>query len=262
MPRRVLFAIRPRSATSRRTTRARPAWARSARIERLRIPSPHRCPVQQAARSAGWTATVVDGAGSATAAVARSVAETETNVLPCWSPRALRKLTWRFSGLLATRAGSVRAEPPVLLFGPSAGLAAHDWVTNGPADTLLAGEPEAAIASALESTGSRHAGCPRAAARPAGRMPVRWTASTPDLDTLPFPAWDLVPWQPYELVSLLSGRGCPADVVTAPIHLTPGRHVPHPERRGGRCAEWTWLTEEVRPPVPSSFAIPSCPRSR
>ncbi len=120
------------------------------------------------------------------------------------------------------------------------------WLAEGLAEAALTGEPEAAFATAVEGAAAgKLTGRVEAAAlcpeiyRPDGLLA--------DLDALPLPAWDLVAWQPYGAVGLLSSRGCPARCTFCAYVVTQGRKF--------RCqsvertlAEWEWLVREVKPP--------------
>lgn len=192
------------------------------------------------ARDAGWTVSVLDGASATTAAFAASVAQQACEVVAVLVAAGTADADLTFLRILRRHTVS-----PVLLFGPSAALAAQSWRDEGVADALLAGEPDAAFAFALDAVLSGAAGVLRAEAlRPDAYGP---SGLLRDLDALPFPAWDLVPWQPYNMVSLLSSRGCPAGCRYCAYVLTQGNaHRAQSVER--TLAEWTWLDEEARPP--------------
>ncbi len=149
------------------------------------------------------------------------------------------------------------AIPPVLLFGPSAHFVVGPWLAEGLADAALTGEPEGAIADAVErlAAGALSGLVSAATLRPdrylsspllAGEGPgVRSLLA--DLDALPFPAWDLAPWQPYGAASLLSSRGCGAGCTYCAYTVTQGRRfrAQSPERT---VAELAWLAETGQPP--------------
>jgi dihydroflavonol-4-reductase len=131
--------------------------------------------------------------------------------------------------------------PPskILLFGPSAHFVAEPWLAEGLADAALLGEPEGAIVDAIERLAVGKLGLPPGLGGWGGLA---------DLDALPFPAWDLIPWQPYAAVSLLSSRGCPAGCAYCAYTVAQGRtfRAQSPERT---VAELAWLAETIRPPL-------------
>ncbi len=139
-----------------------------------------------------------------------------------------------------------RERPKVLLFGPSAHFHAQPWLTEGLADAALVGEPEGAIAEALQGliAGRLTGVVPCAALAPQAYDP---SGLLTDLDRLPYPAWDRVRWHPYEMLTLLSSRGCPAGCHFCAYTVVQGHRTRFTavERT---LAEWTWLSEQIRPP--------------
>ncbi len=138
------------------------------------------------------------------------------------------------------------ASAPVLLFGPSAHFEAEAWLSQGLADAALLGEPEGAIAEAVAGL---VAGEITGAVSARALCPQRYGADNLllDLDALPFPAWDLLPWQPYGAVSLLSSRGCPAGCAYCAYTVAQGQRFrsQSPKRT---VDELAWLAETIRPP--------------
>ena len=197
------------------------------------------------ARDAGWSIGVLDGAGAATVAFAASVAAAPADALAVFVAAGTADADLTFLRILRRFRLAAASRPPLLLFGPSAGLVAGPWLDEGVADALLAGEPEAAIAPALAALQDGGRGILRAQdLRPEAYAP---SGLLSDLDALPFPAWDLVPWQPYNMVSLLSSRGCPANCRYCAYVLTQGKS--HRSQSVARTvAEWTWLAEQIQPP--------------
>ena len=135
------------------------------------------------------------------------------------------------------------APAPILLFGPSAHRVAEAFLTEGLADAALAGEPEGAFAEAVQRTAS---GALSGRVSAAELRPDRYGAGglLADLDALPFPAWDIIPWQPYNDVSLLSSRGCPDNCTYCAYAVAQGpvTRAQTPERT---VAELSWLAEKI-----------------
>lgn len=209
------------------------------------------------ARAVSADTAVLDGARHTTpAALAAEVAAHPADVLAVLVSQGTAPADETFLRLLQRRPlRSGRA--PILLFGPSAHLSAEPWLSEGLADAALLGEPEAAFAEAAVGVAG---GALRGALPAAGLRPDRYLAALlgpgegsaagrllADLDALPFPAWDRVPWQPYGAVSLLSSRGCPAGCAYCAYTVAQGARVraQSPERT---VAELAWLAEAIQPP--------------
>ncbi len=198
-------------------------------------------------RAAGLSAAVLDPWGSrrTLAGALAEIGSSPASVLAVQVSHGTEHADETFLRLLR-RATPRRSRRHVLLFGPAAHFVAGFWLEAELADAVLLGEPEGAIASAVravvtgKSTGmlAAHELCP--------------DCYTPDnlvsdLDILPFPAWDSVPWQAYEgMVSLLSGRGCPDRCAYCAYIVAQGRRF-RTQSVTRTLAEWEWLAREVRP---------------
>lgn len=199
-----------------------------------------------AARAARAEIAVLDGARrTAPAEFAAQVAAQPADVLAVLVSQGTAYADETFLRLLRCLRPAA-GRPPILLFGPSAHLVAEPWLAEGLADAALLGEPEGAFAEAAAGVAAGDLGGPVPAA---ALRPDRYLAQNllADLDALPFPAWDLAPWQPYGAVSLLSSRGCPAGCAYCAYTLAQGRRVraQSPERT---VAELAWLAEAIQPP--------------
>jgi nucleoside-diphosphate-sugar epimerase len=196
------------------------------------------------ARAGGWSVRVVDGASWTTAKLAAAVAREDAEVLAVLVAAGTADGDLTFLRILRAQLHAPHA-PPVLLFGPSASVIAKEWLAEGVAQAALAGEPDMAIAAALNAVLEGQSGMLDAFALcPGAYKPDGLVA---DLDALPFPAWDLVPWQPYEMVNLLSSRGCPSGCRYCAYVLTQGKSF-RCQSVARTLAEWQWLADEVRPP--------------
>ena len=110
---------------------------------------------------------------------------------------------------------------------------------------LLLGEPEGAIVEAVAGLADGALAGPVAAAT---LRPDRYHGDLiRDLDALPFSAWDAVPWQSYNMVSLLSSRGCGAGCRYCGYAVAQGSSTRR-QSISRTLAEWTWLAREIRPP--------------
>lgn len=198
------------------------------------------------ARREGLAVTVLDGTREDNPAeFARRVLDQHADAVALLVSEGTRLSDDNFLRLLAHLARG-QAVPPRLLFGPSAHFVADGWLAEGLAAAALIGEPEAAFAAAAErvAAGALAGRAAAAAVRPDSYRPDGLLA---DLDALPFPAWDLLAWQPYAAVGLLSSRGCPAECTFCAYVVAQGRQF--------RCqsvertlAEWEWLVRAVKPP--------------
>jgi nucleoside-diphosphate-sugar epimerase len=198
------------------------------------------------ARQSSLSVTVLDGTREDNPAeFARRVVSQPADVVALLISEGTRLSDDNFLRLLAHLAEG-QAIPRRLLFGPSAHFVVDGWLAEGLAEAALTGEPEAAFATAVEGvTAGRLTGRVEAAAL----CPDRYRADglLADLDALPFPAWDLVAWQPYGAAGLLSSRGCPARCTFCAYVVAQGRKFRH-QSVERTLAEWVWLVREVKPP--------------
>ncbi len=151
-------------------------------------------------------------------------------------------------GVLRAPDGALRWRQPgrrVLLFGPSAGFVAEEWLAAGLATAALSGEPEGAIAEAVQAVAEGQA---RGLLAAHSLCPTRYTGDLlADLDGLPWPAWDAIPWHPYQMVSLLSSRGCPAGCHFCAYTVAQGRQF-RSQSIERTVAEWAWIARQIQPP--------------
>jgi radical SAM superfamily enzyme YgiQ (UPF0313 family) len=206
-----------------------------------------------ATRAAGLNGDVLDAFAerlSPRATFARIAAENQPEVLAVLVSQGTAHAdeNWLRLWRESSRAGGLsrRSRPKLLLFGPSAHFVAGPWLAEGLADAALFGEPEGAITEAIQGLiagtlqGSLGAGVLAPQAYDSAGLLA-------DLSRLPFPAWDRVSWRPYEMVSLLSSRGCPAGCHFCAYVVAQGREVRRTtiERTLAECA---WLVGQIKPP--------------
>lgn len=146
-----------------------------------------------------------------------------------------------------------RSDLPVLLFGPSASFVAEPFLAEGLAAAALLGEPEAALTEAVAALASGRRGLFGTSELALQRYDAANLVC--DLDSLPFPDWQLVNWRPYGAASLLSSRGCPAGCTYCAYVLPQGRsfRAQSPARAVEELARTAAATEgarvQVRDPV-------------
>lgn len=122
----------------------------------------------------------------------------------------------------------------ILFFGPYVTLCANEILERPHIDAIIIGEPEIAIYEAASK--GEFQGCESVWYKDEGairRNPQR--ASMLDLDVLPFPAWDMVPYQSYNGVELMrnlkpfvtssTSRGCPHGCAYCPYPVAQGRRL-------------------------------------
>jgi hypothetical protein len=129
--------------------------------------------------------------------------------------------------------------------GPCA-CPAQDRLAQGTgSEAVLAGEPELALPAAMQAVagGARGVLTPTGLGVPGHDRHGRLV----ELDALPFPAWEHVPWQAYGFLSLFSSRGCPDGCRYCPYVLGWGDRFR--ARSVDRVlAEMRWLAERFAPP--------------
>jgi dihydroflavonol-4-reductase len=194
-------------------------------------------------RAEGLAAETLDGTRETEpAALVQRLAATPTRVLGILVSQGTAYADEAFLRMLRQAAPRAR----ILLFGPSAHLVAEPWLAERLAHAALMGEPEGAIAEAVRRAVAGQASGELAAQalQPARYGPDGLLAH---LDDLPFPAWDAVAWQPYEMVSLLGSRGCAAGCGFCAYTVVQGVQ-PRIQSVARTLEEWTWLAERFTPP--------------
>ncbi len=199
-----------------------------------------------AARDAGLEVAVLDGARCAPCdrnlRFAQEVAAQPCDLLAVLVSHGTAPADANFLRLLSHVRGQA-APAPILLFGASAHFVAEAFLAEGLADVVLSGEPEGAFAEAARRTAAGAlAGCVSGTELRPERYGMGGLLT--HLDELPFPAWELVPWQPYSDVSLLSSRGCPdgCRYCAYAVAQGPVTRAQTPERT---VEELAWLAETI-----------------
>jgi radical SAM superfamily enzyme YgiQ (UPF0313 family) len=107
----------------------------------------------------------------------------------------------------------LRTQTParLLAFGPAMRFVGHKVLDRSAVDAVLVGEAEGFIGAALQHLLDRPpAMTPQLLSPHALQAPgYDEQGFLSDLDCLPFPAWELLPYQRYPLLTVLSSRGCP-----------------------------------------------------
>jgi len=141
----------------------------------------------------------------------------------------------------------------IIIFGPQVTFFPDETINRDAVDAVVIGEPEETL---LEIAGQKgFKGCKGVWYKEEGRLvknlprePIR------DLDTLPFPAWDLVPYQRLDargymrgfkpFVTTLTSRGCPHGCIYCPYPVIQGQklRLRSPERV---VDELWWLVKDL-----------------
>jgi len=126
----------------------------------------------------------------------------------------------------------IASKTRIIVFGPHASIFPEQVLAEQAVDAVVIGEPEFALPdiyrrqgfAEVEGVWYKHDGA-------TVQNPPR--AMIENLDVLPFPAWDLLPYRSYEggqlmgnkkpFVTILSSRGCPNGCFYCPYPVTQGR---------------------------------------
>lgn len=121
---------------------------------------------------------------------------------------------------------ALRRQTPARLiaFGPAMRFVGEHVLARAPVDAVLIGEAEGFFVAATEhlvgeefSSGARKLGPGTVDAAGYDEQGL-----LQNLDVLPIPAWDLLPWTTYPLLTVLSSRGCPDRCAYCPYAAAQG----------------------------------------
>lgn len=136
----------------------------------------------------------------------------------------------------------------LVAFGPAMRFVVEQVLSCAPVDAVLIGEAEGFCAAALRyleaQTGSRE---PQALT-PQNLQSLCCDAEglVCDLDGLPFPAWELLPYERYRLLSVFASRGCPDHCAYCPYAAAQGHRL-RTRSVENVLAELSWLSDRFRP---------------
>lgn len=122
----------------------------------------------------------------------------------------------------------------ILMFGPYMSICPGEALSSPFVDGVIRGEPEVVIPQlAKEGLGKTRGVVYKRNGKLVIQPAQRQMA---DLNSLPYPAWDLLPYDAYNIGSLvdrrpfltaLTSRGCPFSCIYCPYHVTQGREWRH-----------------------------------
>jgi len=195
-------------------------------------------------RRAGWVPELVDAVvdGLGMEALASRAADSACTVIGVFVSFATLEQD------VATLQQLRRAcpETPILVFGPAVRFVDSEvWERSG-ATAALRGEPERLFLAACERLAAGEELPLLAGAQEldvAGYDGDGWLL---DLEALPHPAWDLLPWRKYRFLSVLSSRGCDDRCAYCPYVAAQGQRY-RPRAASGVVAELGWLVEHFEP---------------
>ena len=121
----------------------------------------------------------------------------------------------------------------IILFGPCMSYLHGEALQHDAIDGILLGEPELALAEiAVRGVAAHH---PHLVTRGDRSGATTQAAVVEDLDSLPFAAWDLMPYTAYSgaelmrditpFVTMQTSRGCPHGCLYCPYPVTQGRRL-------------------------------------
>jgi len=136
----------------------------------------------------------------------------------------------------------------LIAFGPSMRYVADAVLTQGSVDIVLVGEAEGFFEEALRSLETAERPSLPQLTCPADVQALNFDGHgmVRDLDALPFPAWDLLPYSKYPLLTVLSSRGCPDPCVYCPYTAAQG-HGFRARSLENVLAELEYVSERFRP---------------
>lgn len=134
---------------------------------------------------------------------------------------------------------------PVVAFGPAMRFLGQQVLARVPEGVALIGDAEALFPAAMEQV-VRAGVRGMVGAHELGASGCDAEGFLQDLDRLPFPAWDLLPYDRYPLLTILSSRGCPDQCSYCPYAAAQGhrwrvRSVDHV------LDELLWLQQRFQP---------------
>lgn len=135
----------------------------------------------------------------------------------------------------------------LIAFGPAMRFVGERVIARSPVDAVLVGDAESFFAAALLSLETRMESQPRLLTPEMVGVPgYDAQGFIQDLNALPFPAWDLLPYGRYRFLTVLSSRGCPDRCAYCPYAAAQG-HCLRARSVENVLAELEWLGREFHP---------------
>nr|MBC7244118.1 radical SAM protein [Chloroflexota bacterium] len=136
----------------------------------------------------------------------------------------------------------------LIAFGPAVRFVAEEMLSLVPVDIVLVGEAEGFFVAALQHLRTHvESHIPRMlTAESVGASCCDALGFVQNLDALPFPAWDLLPYEKYRFLTVLSSRGCPDRCAYCPYAAAQG-HRFRPRSVENVLTELDWLSRRFHP---------------
>jgi anaerobic magnesium-protoporphyrin IX monomethyl ester cyclase len=195
-------------------------------------------------RGADWRAEVVDAVvdGPGPDAVASQAARARCPIIGV----AVSYATMEIDSATLRRLRQACPDAQILAFGPVFRFMGQDGWGQGEATAVLRGEPELLFLAACERVAEGGALPPLVSPQDLGAEGYDDDGWLLDLDSLPCPAWDLLPWERYPFLSVMSSRGCDDECAYCPYVAAQG-HRYRPRSAASVVAELAWLAERFGP---------------
>ena len=134
----------------------------------------------------------------------------------------------------------------IIAFGPAMRFVGSEVLEQGEATTVLVGEPESLFPAACRCLAGGDSLSSLLRAPNLGVVGCDADGWILDLDAVPYPAWDLLPWRKYRFLSIMGSRGCDDLCAYCPYVAAQG-HRFRPRSASSVVAELSWLVERYAP---------------
>jgi len=134
----------------------------------------------------------------------------------------------------------------IIAFGPAMRFVGPQVWERGEITAVLMGEPELLFPAACRCLAGGGALSSLLRAPDLGVVGCDADGWILDLDAVPYPAWDLLPWRKYRFLSIMSSRGCDDLCAYCPYVAAQG-HRFRPRSASSVVAELSWLVERYAP---------------
>jgi radical SAM superfamily enzyme YgiQ (UPF0313 family) len=136
----------------------------------------------------------------------------------------------------------------LIAFGPATRFVREQILNGSPVDAVLIGEAEGFCVAALRYLEDKTAPHEAQVLTPQQAHSACCDAEglVCDLDALPVPAWELLPYRQYKLLTVFASRGCPDRCAYCPYAAAQGHRL-RTRSAENILAELSWLSRHYRP---------------
>jgi len=195
-------------------------------------------------RETGWQPTVIDAVIEGLdveSLVARAVKE-RASVMGVFASYA----TLEADIVALGRLRRACPDAAIIAFGPAMRFVGDRVLEEGAASLVLQAEPERLLPAACQRLAGGETLPHRVGASDLGVEGYDAEGWLVDLDALPYPAWDLLPWRRYRFLSIMASRGCEDACAYCPYVAAQG-HRFRPRSASSVVDELSWLVERYAP---------------